>query len=71
MQESLALGLSGFGLGALIVAAVADHFPRRVAIAAFDQWVLLAIVVVICVLGSLLGIRRALAVDPTTALAGG
>jgi hypothetical protein len=37
----------------------------------FDQQVLLAIVVVIGLLASLLGVRRALAVDPTTALAGG
>jgi putative ABC transport system permease protein len=71
LQEALALGLSGFALAAVIVALVADHFPRRVEIVGFDQSVLLAIVVVICVLGSLLGIRRALAVDPTTALAGG
>lgn len=48
-----------------------EYFPRRVAILPFDQGVLLAIVVSICVVASLLGIRRALHVDPTTALGGG
>jgi ABC-type antimicrobial peptide transport system permease subunit len=38
---------------------------------AFDQWVLLGIVLVICVVASLLGISKALRVDPTTALGGG
>jgi ABC-type antimicrobial peptide transport system permease subunit len=38
---------------------------------ALDQYVLLGIVLVICVVASLLGISKALRVDPTTALAGG
>ena len=71
LQQSLALGLGGFALGAVLIGAVADYFPRRVAIVAFDQVVLFAIVVVICVAASVLGIRRALHIDPTTALAGG
>jgi putative ABC transport system permease protein len=71
LQQSLALGLGGFALGAVLIGAVADYFPRRVAIATFDQVVLFAIVVVLCVGASVLGIRRALAIDPTTALAGG
>jgi len=71
LQESLTLGLLGFGLGALLIALIADYFPRRVAIVPFDQYVLLAIVAGICLLASVLGIRRALAVDPTTALGGG
>lgn len=48
-----------------------EYFPRRVAILPFDQGVLLAIVLSICILASLLGIRRALHVDPTMALGGG
>jgi ABC-type antimicrobial peptide transport system permease subunit len=38
---------------------------------AFDQYILFGIVMVICVLASLVGIRRALAIDPTTAMGGG
>lgn len=71
LQESLTLGLLGFGLGAILIGLAADYFPRRVAILPFDQYILLGIVVGICLLASVLGIRRALSVDPTTALGGG
>jgi putative ABC transport system permease protein len=71
LQESLVLGLSGFVVGAVLVTLVADHFPRRVAILPFDQYVLLAIVILICALASLLGVRRALSISPATALGGG
>jgi len=71
MQESLGLGLLGYLFGALLINLTYDYFPRRVAILAFDQYVLFGIVMVICVLASLVGIRRALAIDPTTAMGGG
>ena len=71
MQESLALGLLGYGFAALLINLTYERFPRRVAILAFDQTVLFAIVAAICVLASIVGIRRALAIDPTTAMAGG
>jgi putative ABC transport system permease protein len=71
MQESLALGLLGYLFGALLINLTYDYFPRRVAILAFDQFILFGIVIAICVLASLLGIRRALAIDPTTAMGGG
>lgn len=71
LQEAVALGLLGFGLGALIIGRTYQYFPRRLVILASDQYVLLAIVLGICVLASLLGISKALRVDPTTALGGG
>ena len=71
MQESLGLGLLGYLFGALLINLTYDYFPRRVAILAFDQIILFGIVMAICVLASLLGIRRALAIDPTTAMGGG
>ncbi len=71
LQESLSLGLLGYGLGAVLISLSAEYFPRRVAIMAVDQYALLGVVVVICVLASVLGIRRALAIDPATALGGG
>jgi len=71
MQESLSLGLLGYVFGALLINLTYDYFPRRVAVLAFDQYVLLGIVMIICVLASLVGIRRALAIDPTTAMGGG
>jgi putative ABC transport system permease protein len=71
MQESLSLGLLGYLFGALLINLTYDYFPRRVAVLAFDQYVLFGIVMVICILASLVGIRRALAIDPTTAMGGG
>ena len=49
LQESLSLGLLGYGFGALLINLTYEYFPRRVAILAFDQYVLFGIVVVICV----------------------
>jgi putative ABC transport system permease protein len=71
LQESIALGLIGFALGAMFIGRTYQYFPRRVLIVASDQYVLLGIVVAICVVASLLGIGKALRVDPTTALGGG
>lgn len=71
LQESLALGLLGYLFGALLINLTYDYFPRRVAILPFDQNILFGIVMAICVLASLVGIRRALAIDPTTAMGGG
>jgi putative ABC transport system permease protein len=71
LQEALALGLLGYLLGAVLITVGADYFPRRVAILPFDQYALFGIVIAICVLASLFGIRRALRVSPTLALGGG
>jgi putative ABC transport system permease protein len=71
LQEALALGAMGFVLGAVLISQTYQYFPRRIVIVAFDQWVLLGIVMAICVVASLLGISKALRVDPTTALGGG
>jgi putative ABC transport system permease protein len=71
LQEALTLGLLGYALGAVLISRTYQYFPRRVVIVAFDQYVLLGIVVGICVLASLVGIWKAVRVDPTTALGGG
>jgi putative ABC transport system permease protein len=71
LQEALALGLSGFAVGALLIQLTYDRFPRRVVLIPLDQIILFGIVVVICVLASGLGVRRALRIDATTAMGGG
>jgi putative ABC transport system permease protein len=71
LQESLALGLLGYALGAILISRTYQYFPRRLVIVASDQYVLLGIVTVICMVASVLGIWKALRVDPTTALGGG
>jgi putative ABC transport system permease protein len=70
MQQSLALGAIAFAVGGVLIHSLYDRFPRRVVLLPADHLVLLAIVAGICVLASLLGIRRALAVDPLQALGG-
>lgn len=71
LQQALALGVVGYGLGGVLISLTQQFFPRRVAILPFDQYVLFGIVLAICVLASLFGIRRALRVNPTLALGGG
>ena len=71
LQEALTLGLLGYATGAILISGTYQYFPRRVVVTAFDQSVLLVIVVAICVAASLVGIWKALRVDPTTALGGG
>ena len=70
MQQSLALGAIAFAVGAVLIHTLYDRFPRRVVLVPSDQLALMAIVAGICILASLLGIRRALSVDPLQALGG-
>jgi putative ABC transport system permease protein len=71
LQEALLLGLIAFGIGYLVITRTYTLFPRTVLLQPFDMLVVFLIVVVICVLASILGIWRALKVDPGTALSGG
>jgi len=70
VQQALAMGIIGFGTGALLISQVKDYFPRRVILQPQDGLVLAFIVIVVCVLASGLGVRLALKVDPATALGG-
>lgn len=68
VQQALALGILGFSIGATLIASIKDHFPRRVLMQPEDALTLGAIVLVVCVVASGLGVRLALKVDPATAL---
>ncbi|RJO74543.1 MAG: ABC transporter permease [Myxococcales bacterium] len=70
LQQSLSIGLIAYFIGYAIISLTYDKFPRRVELVAFDLQVLFAIVMIICVFSSLLGIRKALKVDPAQALGG-
>ena len=70
VQQALALGGIGFTIGALFIFNVKDHFPRRVILEADNVLALAAIVCVVCLLSSGLGVRAALKIDPATALGG-
>ena len=71
LQQSLLLGVIGFAVGYLVITQTYAMYPRTVLLQTLDMVVLFVIVVVICVLASILGIWRALKVDPATALSGG
>ncbi len=70
LQQALAMGILGYTFGALLILAVADHFPRRVLLRPEDGLALGIAVVLVCVLASGLGVRLALSVDPAAALRG-
>jgi putative ABC transport system permease protein len=71
IQQSLLLGIIGFALGYVLITQTYTMYPRTVIVQRVDMLVLLGIVVGICALASVLGIWRALKVDPGTALSGG
>lgn len=70
VQQALLMGVIGFVGGTTLVALAKDSFPRRVVLEAPDVAVLLAVVVVVCLLASALGVRVAVRVEPGQALAG-
>lgn len=70
LQQAVALGLIGFGLGASLISSVADKFPRRVLLLPEDGAALAGVVVLACLLASLMGVRLALRVEPAQALGG-
>lgn len=70
VQQALAMGLIGFAAGASLLVLVADKFPRRVVLIPADVLALGGIVVVVCLLGSMLGVRYALRIEAAQALGG-
>lgn len=70
VQQSLALGVVGLGLGLGLIMMVKDVFPRRVLLEPVNALALTGIILVVCVVASGLGVRAALKVDPATALGG-
>jgi putative ABC transport system permease protein len=71
LQQSLILGLLGFIVGTISISLTYGYFPRRIVILIFDQVVVFGIVIAICIAASVIGIRKALSIDATTAMAGG
>jgi putative ABC transport system permease protein len=70
VQQALALGVIGFAIGASLIFNIKDFFPRRVVLEPDNVALLGAIVAVVCVVSSGLGVRIALKVDPASALGG-
>ena len=70
LQQALAMGVIGFGIGALLISTMKDLFPRRVVLQPEDGLALAFVVIAVCVVASGLGMRLALKIDPATALGG-
>ncbi|MDZ4694485.1 MAG: FtsX-like permease family protein, partial [Deltaproteobacteria bacterium] len=68
LQQALLLGGLGFGIAWNLGGWIFPKFPRRVLITPEDLWGLAAVVVLISVLSSALGIWKALRVEPNKVL---
>jgi putative ABC transport system permease protein len=68
LQQALLLGALGYGVAYYIGRWLYPLFPRRVMITTDDLWILAGIVVAISSLASLLGIVKALRVEPNKVL---
>jgi putative ABC transport system permease protein len=70
LQQAMVLGGVGYGIAYLVGQKLFPYFPRRVVLTNEDLLQLAAIVLAISVLSSLLGIWRAMRVEPNEALMG-
>jgi len=70
LQQSLLMGLIAYGVGFTLIGLTHDKFPRRVDLVAIDLQLLFGIVILICIGASLVGIRKAMRVEPAEALGG-
>jgi putative ABC transport system permease protein len=70
LQQSLLIGIIAYTIGYIIISMTHDMFPRRVVLVPFDLQALFVILMIICVLSSLLGVRKALKVETSQALGG-
>jgi putative ABC transport system permease protein len=68
LQESLALGLIAYLVALVVGSNTYDKWPRLVLVETGDKVSLLVMVILVCVVASLMGIRRALQVEPGEAL---
>jgi putative ABC transport system permease protein len=70
VQQALLMGVIGYLAGATLVFVFNGWFPRRVVMLEGDILALFGLVVVVCILASMLGVRAALRVDAARALMG-
>jgi len=70
LQESLALGLIAYVIALVVGSLTYEKWPRLVLVETADELTLLGMVLVICIVASAMGIRRALRVEAGAALTG-
>ena len=69
LQQALLLGILAYGAAYLIGQWLFPFFPRKVVLNADDLWLLGGIVILISIVSSLIGIAKALTVEPNEVLA--
>jgi putative ABC transport system permease protein len=70
MQQALMMGVIGVVAGTVLVYVFKNRLPRAIVLLPSDIASLFGLVIVICLLASMLGVRAALRVDPGRALVG-
>jgi putative ABC transport system permease protein len=70
LQQALLMGFASFIAGAVLVYVFKGWFPRRIVMLPEDITALFGVVVVVCLLGSVLGVRAAIRIDAARALTG-
>ncbi|MGE0223845.1 MAG: ABC transporter permease [Acetobacteraceae bacterium] len=70
MQQAILLGMIGYAGGSALLFGVKDKFPRKVLLGPEELIGFGLVVLLICLLASLLGVRYALRIDPAQALGG-
>jgi len=70
LQQSLLMGVIAYVIGFVLIALTRDKFPRRLDLVPIDLQLLFGIVILICIGASLVGIRKAMRVEPAEALGG-
>lgn len=70
LQQSLLMGVIAYVIGFVLIALTQDKFPRRLDLVPIDLQLLFGIVILICIGASLVGIRKAMRVEPAEALGG-
>lgn len=70
VQQSVLLGILSFIAGMLFSHSLMDLFPKRTILISTDAFSLLVIVIIVSILGSLVGVRSALKIDPASAIGG-
>jgi len=69
LQQALLLGCLGYVVAYVVGQWVFPWFPRRVVLTQDDMWLLGGVVIGISILASLIGIIKALRVEPNEVLA--
>ena len=69
-QETLLLGFLAFIFGNVFSHLIYNKFPKRVVLEIPDAWMLFVVVIIASLLASLVGIRKVIKADPSSAIGG-